>query len=378
METKKTKRLFNFLLLLLVLPLLIHLVGLPKLKSLKGAVTESPKPQFAVTKWFEGDYQKEAEVYLNEKFGLRNFFIRLNNQVAYSLYGKANAESVVIGKDGYLFEKSYIEAYYGRDFLGKDSIDGILNKVRYIQDTLKKRGIDLVIMLNPGKASYYPEKIPNEFRSQKNISNTEYFAAKSKKLHLNLLDLRTYFIKNKTQIRYPLFTKCGIHWSTYCEVLAIDTMLAYIGDLRKSKAPKIVIDSIMWDDGNKFRDADVLEGMNLLWSQNCGTAAYPIYHVIEKDRQKQKTIVISDSFYWGIYSNPKLLSFFESNAFWYYYSELYATNWEQFKYLDQINIQQEIEKNNLVIIMATESTLTKFGWGFVDQAFEAYKRPLNK
>ncbi len=373
METKKTKRLFNFLLLLLVLPLFIHLVGLPKLKSLKGAVTESPKPKFAVTKWFEGDYQKEAEVYLNEKFGLRNFFIRLNNQVAYSFYGLAKANGVVIGKDGYLFEKSYIDAYYGRDFLGKDSIDALLNKVKYIQDTLHKRGIDLVVVINPGKGSYLPEKIPDNLRSAKGITNHEYFSIKAQDLQINLLDFNTYFLRNKDKFRYPLFPKCGIHWSTYCEILAKDSLLSYIGYLTKIQTPDIIIDTVLWGRGNKFREDDIKDGMNILWGPEVGKVGYPKYHIVEKGRTRPNVLVVADSFYWGIYGYEDISKLFAKNQFWFYFHELYNAEWGNVKYPDQISLDEEISKHQVVIIMATESTLPRFGWGFVQKAYTQFQ-----
>lgn len=378
MESPKTKKLFNFLLFLLLLPLLIHLIGLPKLKSLKGAITESPKPSFKLSGWMEGTYQQDAETYLNEKFGLRNFFIRLNNQVAYSLYGQAKANGVIVGKEGYLFEKSYIDAYYGRDFLGKDSIDHILNKVSYLQDTLHKMGIDLMLVLNPGKASYYPDKIPDELRSEKKLTNYDYFSTKAKKLQLNLLDLNAYFLKNKSQFRYPLFPKCGIHWSTYCEILAKDTLLGYMGSLRKVKTPDIQIDTVLWGDGNKFREADIMEGMNVLWGPGCGKVGYPKYHIIEKDRVKLNTLVIADSFYWGIYGNEDIARLLGKNQFWFYYHELYNAAWPAVKYPNQIKLNEEIEKHQVVIIMATESTLPRFGWQFIQDAFLHYQpKPAN-
>ncbi len=114
MGPKKTTLLFVLIGVLSLLPLIQQLTGFIKVKPLFGAITEGQKPIFDFNRWMEGDYQKEMEAYLNEKFGFRNYFIRLNNQVAYSLYHKAKANGVIIGKENYLYELSYINAYYGR------------------------------------------------------------------------------------------------------------------------------------------------------------------------------------------------------------------------------------------------------------------------
>lgn len=358
--------------LVLLLPLLQQLIGFVKVNPLVGAITETKKPQFDTDRWLEGEYQSEMDSYLNEKFGFRNYFIRLNNQVAYSLYRKAKANGVIIGKENYLYELSYINAYYGRDFVGNDSINSVLGKVAYLQEVLAKKNISLMLVLNPGKASYYPQYFPDSLKGIKSITNYEYYAQKAKSLNLNVLDLRSYFIQNKKSFPYPLFPKCGIHWSTYCEILAKDTLMKYIGALRKTAVPEIIIDSIKIGKGTRNRDADIKDGMNLLVGPDCGELAYPSYHILHKNRTKLTSLVVADSFYWGIYGRPDVALLFKKNQFWFYYYELYNTEWG-LKYPGDIDLKKEIEKQDIIILMATESTLPKFGWGFIEDAYKLYK-----
>lgn len=372
MGPKKTTLLFALIGVLLLLPLIQQLTGFVKVKPLFGAITEGQKPIFDFNRWMEGDYQKEMESYLNEKFGFRNYFIRLNNQVAYSLYQKAKANGVIIGKENYLYELSYINAYYGRDFVGRDSINSVLNKVAYLQEHLAKKNITLMLVLNPGKVSYYPQYIPDSLVGTKSITNYEYYAQKAKSINLNVLDLRSYFILNKSTFPYPLFPKCGIHWSTYCEILAKDTLMKYIGALRKTAVPEIIMDSISLDKGTRNRDADIKDGMNLLMGPDCGELAYPNYHILEKNRTKFTSLVVADSFYWGIYGNLDVAQLFKNNQFWFYYYELYNPEWG-LKYPGDIDLKKEIEKQDIIIIMATESTLPRLGWGFIEAAYSLYK-----
>jgi hypothetical protein len=42
--------------------------------------------------WINGDYQREKEKYFNDQFGFRNDFVRLHNQIGYSLFKKMNAK----------------------------------------------------------------------------------------------------------------------------------------------------------------------------------------------------------------------------------------------------------------------------------------------
>ena len=189
MQNNNPKILFLGLGLLLLIPLVQQLTAIVEINPLKGAITELEKPGFSINKWFQGEYQTEAESYLNEKFGFRNSFIRLNNQIAYSLFNKAKAYGVIIGKEDYLYEEKYINAYYGSDFVGKNHIDSVLFKVHFLQQVLKKKNIDLILIFNPGKASYYPQFIPDDRKQPAGITNHEYYVAKAKVLQVNVLDL---------------------------------------------------------------------------------------------------------------------------------------------------------------------------------------------
>ena len=88
---------------------------------------------------------------------MRNIFVRINNQIDYSLFNIPNSEGIVIGKEGYLFEKDYIRTCLGKDFLGKSVIDKKLLRTKFIQEFLKTKNIDLIIVFEPGKASFFPQ-----------------------------------------------------------------------------------------------------------------------------------------------------------------------------------------------------------------------------
>ena len=73
-------------LLLLIVPYFQGKFHVVKLTPLKGAVSEPENTYFSFSDWFSGSYQERKEAYLNESFGFRTFFIRLNNQLAFSLF----------------------------------------------------------------------------------------------------------------------------------------------------------------------------------------------------------------------------------------------------------------------------------------------------
>ena len=101
-----------------------------KLEPLKGAIEYGKDTTFSIKSWLSEDYQHVKEKYINENFAFRSTFVRLHNQLQFSLFKVAFANGVIVGKDNYLYERNYIRAATGSDFIGKDSIH---KKVEYMK-----------------------------------------------------------------------------------------------------------------------------------------------------------------------------------------------------------------------------------------------------
>lgn len=364
--------LFVLILALLILPFLQSQLNVVKMKPLKGAISQPEKEAFSFANWFSGEYQEKEETYLNETFGFRSWFIRINNQIAFSFFDKAKARGVIIGKENYLFEENYIKAYYGTDFIGKDSITNRMQRLKYLQDTLAKLDKSLVIVFAAGKGSFYPEYIPDEYKKEKGITNYEVHVELAEKLNLNYIDFNDYFVKNKYTSLYPLYPQFGIHWSYYGACLAADSIVKYIEKLRNIDMPNLYWDEIEVKNAHRI-DVDIAAGMNLLFNPRTFKMAYPIVK-FESDTSKIKpsVIVIADSYYWEMYSFG-ISNLFNKSHFWYYNKEVYPETFDGPLNVDQLNLSNQIEQNDVIIILATEANLSAFGWEFIENAFENYR-----
>jgi hypothetical protein len=364
---------FVIILLLVLLPpaqRIFNLIGCP---PLKGAVELTPKPAFSLPAWFSGNWQQEAEKYLNQHSGFYPHLIRVGNQVSYSLFDEARARGVVVGREGYLFEVNYVKAYQGVDFPGGDTLADQLKKLKLIQDSLQARNIDIFTILMPGKASFYPEYIPGYLRAAPSQTTKKAFARISEELGLRVLDLHAYFNSIKGSSKYPLFPKLGIHWTYYGELLAADTIVRYIEKLRGTDLPDIIIDSIIISDTAAQRDKDIAEGMNLMFDIPSERLAYPQYTINEQGKDKPRVFVIADSFFWNMYHTYLGHQLFTFTGFWYYFRELYS------KY-DQLSPQgrrprahEAISNNDIIILSCSDASLGKLFWGFIDETSDYYK-----
>ena len=366
------------ILVVLVIPFFQANFNIVKLAPLKGALTEPEKKSFNVKEWFSGIFQEQEENYLNQTFGFRSLFIRINNQLAFSLFDKAKANGVIIGKNNYLFEENYIKAYYGTDFIGNDSITHRIERLKFIQDTLAKLNKNIILVFAAGKGTYYPEYIPDKYRVKKSITNYELHIKLAQEMGLNFIDFNKYFVEQKNTSRYPLYPKYGIHWSYYGMCIAADSIVHYIEKMRNIDMPNLHWKDVDLEDP-KETDYDIADGMNLKFKLKSFKMAYPhIQFESDSGKSKPSVLVISDSFYWGMFGSGIITRSFSSNHFWFYNQQVYTAGNDSQSETSQLNLKEEIDKHDVIIIMATEATLPGFGWGFIENTYNLFKGVKNK
>lgn len=373
LSTKIRITLFLLLLMFLILPFFQAKFKFINVTPLSGAINQPEKEYFSIKNWFTSDYQVKEEKYLNETFGFRNLFIRINNQIAFNLFNKAKANGVIIGKNNYLYEVNYIKAYYGIDFIGIDSITHRMKKLKYLQDTLTKLNKTIIIVFAAGKGSFYPEYFPKKYIREKGKTNYEYHIKLAKELGLNYIDFNKYFIENKNTSKYPLYPKYGIHWSHYGMCLAADSIIRYLEKIRNIDIPNIYWNSIELAEA-KESDYDIADGMNLMFKLKSLKMAYPLVQIqSDSGKIKPSVLVISDSFYWGLF-NLGIINAFSNSHFWFYNHQIYPDSYQSLKLTSQVNLREEIAKHDIIILMATEATLPNLGWGFIENMYGLFKR----
>ena len=186
-----------------------HIFSIP---HLYGASVYTDKPKFKIEDWSSSYYQTNYEKNLEENFGFRNDLVRLNNQLDYWFFKKSNAANMVVGKNDFLYLQGYLDEYKGYNFIGKDAIKFKLQNLSKAQQFLKAHNVDLITVLAPGKASYYPEYFDrfNANRKQK-TTNYNQIISNYEKYGINLIDFNKWFVQMKDTSSSKLFPKQGIH-----------------------------------------------------------------------------------------------------------------------------------------------------------------------
>ncbi|MEM9024864.1 MAG: hypothetical protein AAGB22_14040, partial [Bacteroidota bacterium] len=272
-----------FISLVLITPFLQQQLGILKMRGLAGAVVLAEDVPFTWEGWFDRSFQHKKTIYLNEHFGFRTSMVQLHNQLDFSLFEEVHAKGVVIGKEWYLYEKNYIRAVKGLDFLGDSLIRAQTARIAQVQDTLQKLGVHLQMILAAGKGTFFPEYLPARFDSIPNgPTNYATYLQSFDEAGVHHVDFNAWFRAMKDTSRYPLYPRCGIHWSKYGEHLVADSLLRLVGQLGPWRLPRLVTDTIVMDDFNRSTDYDIGRGANLLFRLPTYPMAYPEFHV-ERD-----------------------------------------------------------------------------------------------
>lgn len=369
---KISKVFFIVLAGLLLLPWLQMQFSFVEIKPLDGAIEESEKPSLSWDSWIEENYQQETEQYLNQHFGFRNTLVRLYNQTTFWLFDETTARGVVVGRDNYLYERNYIRAYYGDDFIGDSLIRARVNRLHDIQEALSEQDILFAVVLAPGKGQFYPEYIPDYLHTEKGRTNYEVFLEEARKRGLEILDFNHWFLQMKDTAKFPLYPKTGIHWSHYGMNLVVDSLLRFIEARKHIDIPDYVVADYELSENYKEPDTDIEDGMNLMFPIDNFPMPYASHHVVEKGKTKPRIMVVADSFFWQLFEQGILATVFSDGEFWYYNSQILTPSRLSQGPLDVMLVdrRKKLLEKDVVILLTTDANLPQFPWEWDERSWE--------
>lgn len=357
-------------------PLANMLFPLIESKGLKGAFVPHLKPILTDSAWFTGDFQTGYEQYLNDTIGFHQDFIRLRNQVDYSLFDKCHSYDIEVGKNGYLVATWHIDAHLGKLRTRESRIDSLVTMMAQINDTLNKMNKTFIVILAPSRGAFYKELAPAWYDlTPVHESDYQRYVRLLSNTNIRYIDFNKAFMNMKNTSEYPLYTKCGIHWSTYGATLASDSIVKYVEKERSIDLPDMKIEKIELSKKARGVDADLNNTLNLVWDVKNDEMAYPQLSFNKEGKGKATLLTIGDSYYLGALGTNVIGSSFEENCFWYYNNTIWSSGPNNGKTTKDINFMNEIGNHDVITIIATESTLTNFGWGFIEQAWDLLCKP---
>lgn len=292
------------------LPVVLH--------ALKGAETAVEAPEWSLHALRSGTTAKAVSAWFDAHIGLRSFWVRLDNQIDYTFFNQVVDRSagtrLVRAPGDWFYERQYIEFATSMGAVSEEEFRHRVERMRRVEAKLARRGIPLLYIIAPSKASVYPEHIPAEFFHEKKpehiVTSWELGRSILQDSGVSYIDGPGLYDRWKREGVPDLFARSGTHWS-YVSALRI------WAEIRASLNPRLPrpIPPLQYEPLQARRpqsdDRDLLDLANLL-------VTWPYEHPLPKPTMiPQKTVPASDL--------PRILWVHDSFG-WVLIKELYESN----------------------------------------------------
>lgn len=371
---EKFKRIwFLVLLAVLCLPMMQTCFHLVDEGPLDGVAQNAKKPVVNRQTLYQETAQDSLMKWCTEQTGFRNTMIRVNNQLLFSVYGKVPNTGIVRGKDRYnYFGTRYVLSYTGQSFLGEDEIQKRTRRLKVAQDILLTKGVTVVPVFALGKASFYPELIPDRYLAKsRGTNNYNEFLKAFAEQGVGVIDFNRYFCDQKGTETYPYYSNLSTHWTVYAATLAMDSLVHYM----ESKTQKTHAHAVIERYDTTWllpQDDEMSRNMNLIFPLEHQTLYQPEFSFTEG--YKPKVVAISDSYWWTVFADKVFLpqTLFTNTGFWYYNNTIYTKRSSK-QTVESIDYKKEIENQEFVLIVGTEASLDKWPYNFPERYLTAYE-----
>lgn len=368
--TNLQQALFKIAIVLLFFPIMQSILNFANIAPLGGYEETLSYQPITKETWFNNEFQDKTEQYLKANFGFRNWAVRLNHQYAYSFFSQSKTEAVVIGQEGYLFDKDYVMEHNGEFKVDAAHIKEKMRRWKQVQDTLQKIGKHLLVVIGPNKADYFHEYLPKERQIPRENLETNYgwYSQEMKNRGINHIDANKWFQEMKQNTPYPLFPQTGIHFSFYGAALFADTIIKNIEQGLRKDLPNFEWSEVAWNDLPQEEDDDLADALNLMVSLPAYKLPYPKIFVKEEGKYKPRALTIGDSFFWRFVNWGGLDKIYNQGQFWYYNKDAHPGN----RPVKNLDFEQEIQKAEVICLVMASVNFWRFGFGFDDQLYEYF------
>lgn len=339
--------------------------------TLNGYFDSYEKPALDVATYVNGEFQKKFESWLNSSIIPKNRFIKLYNQLQYSLFNQPSNR--ILGKNHDVFEESYIVSELCMNGVNyalpeKDAeMQAYVDKLESISRKLSAFGKSLVVYTTPSKAHYHRENIPDKYLLQAVSGKRGIDAFREKVARTDVPFLDTNLVAEK--IAYPVFYKTGIHWSRPVEQATSVELIDLMNNVRGANFRELLLGEIKEQSSPFWKDTDVFDLLNLyLPAEECTYYEYETNRTYPSEFDKLRVLLQGGSFssglqhdYFEAYAGDEVHAIFYDESIEYdggYIRPL--DGW------DELDLQPLLDQTDIVLIELNEAVVSAYSSGFVE------------
>ena len=173
-------------------------------------------PAFVTEEGINWDYLSQLQSFVNDRFFLRQKLITLDRRFS-NLLGVSGEDSVIAGKDGWLFFADTLGDYTGTELMTNRELFSAASNVALMESYCRSTGKEFTFIIAPNKNSLYGEFMPDMGVIAK-TSNAEKFHTLLTQFGVPYVDLFEAF-KNAEEVLYFAHDS---HWNSKGAALGAD------------------------------------------------------------------------------------------------------------------------------------------------------------
>ena len=170
---------------------------------------------------FNFSYFSQLGSYYEKNFAFRPEMIQADARINAGLFKTSNIDTVIVGKNDWLYYTSTADDYLGKNTLTQSEINGVVNNLKIIQSYCESNGVQFLFTAAPNKNTLYPQHMPYYITKASNRHNRDRLAAVLSSYGVKYADLFEAFRKQDE----TLYFERDSHWNNKGALLAYNTLL---------------------------------------------------------------------------------------------------------------------------------------------------------
>ena len=174
---------------------------------------------------FNDEYLTELSEYVDQRFGFRQELITAEAKLTAAVFRESSTDSVILGKDGWLFYSDTLDDYQGSAPMPDRAIWSAARTLALVQEQAAARGASFLFVMAPNKNTLYPQFMPDRYPRSDRPSNWDRLQAQLDREGVAYVDLVDVLSAQPE----PVYYRTDSHWTPYGSALAHDAILSALG-----------------------------------------------------------------------------------------------------------------------------------------------------
>lgn len=194
--------------------------------------------------------------FYNDHVPFRSQLIELNSVLSVELFGDSASDSVVLGKDNWLFytDEESIEDYKGTNLYTQEELNLIRDNCLASREYLEKRGIEFVVLIPSNKEDIYSDNLPDYITKRGELTRAQQVVDCLRDAGIRVVYPREELLEYSDE--YDLYWHYDTHWNSLGAYIGAKALLEELG----IQVPEVEELTITQDD---FSGYDLAGMMNL-------------------------------------------------------------------------------------------------------------------